>query len=485
MKKLIISIFTICSLFTSVACSDWLTVYPKTETPVEQLLSDEQGYEDALAGVYILMKNSSLYGGGLSFSYIENLANLWDVTNQSVAQSLSLHRYTDAGASSVIDNIYGKLYNAIANLNAILIHIDESKEVLVTQDMYEIIKGEALALRAFLHFDILRLFGPLPESAQGSDIRLSYITTLSKDVNTPISFEQYKTCIWADLEEAQKLLKEVDPILHYAIDDLKYVNAFNDFSPKSEFFLHRVIRMNYYATKALEARCALWFQETERACNAALEVINASYDGGQNLSFRLGTSGDFGNGNYVLPCEHIFAIHDYSLYSKYTANFSSGNLKKGENESIIKSKLFSSTGTDIRELSLWEQIALENHSNIYTIKKYSVPEKISNIYYDYRQIPLIRLSEMYLIATETAPLSDAQTLWETYCASRGIVAQSLPANLVDRRPIVLNEFRKEFYAEGQLFYLYKRYNSPKEDILFSTSDLSVNYVLPLPVTEIK
>lgn len=50
------------------------------------------------------------------------------------------------------------LYNAIANTNKLLEEI-EGKESMFTGINYDMIKGEALALRGFLHFDLLRLFG--------------------------------------------------------------------------------------------------------------------------------------------------------------------------------------------------------------------------------------------------------------------------------------------------------------------------------------
>ena len=36
-----------------------------------------------------------------------------------------------------------------------------NREVITTPGYYEIMKGEALGLRAFLHFDLLRMFGPV------------------------------------------------------------------------------------------------------------------------------------------------------------------------------------------------------------------------------------------------------------------------------------------------------------------------------------
>lgn len=48
----------------------------------------------------------------------------------------------------------------ILNCNKLLKNI-QGKQSLFTGYNYDIIRGEALALRAMLHFDMLRLFGPV------------------------------------------------------------------------------------------------------------------------------------------------------------------------------------------------------------------------------------------------------------------------------------------------------------------------------------
>ena len=51
------------------------------------------------------------------------------------------------------------MYNLIANLNVLLEKCDSEGSVLYP-NYYPYVKGEALALRAMLHFDLLRLYGP-------------------------------------------------------------------------------------------------------------------------------------------------------------------------------------------------------------------------------------------------------------------------------------------------------------------------------------
>ncbi|MFA5849855.1 MAG: RagB/SusD family nutrient uptake outer membrane protein [Bacteroidales bacterium] len=457
------------------SCSDWLTVYPKTEMPTQSQFSSEQGFKDALSGVYTLIKNPTLYGGGLTFSNIEYMAALWDVNTSTAEQALSLHKYSDEKATLVIDAIYAKQYNAIVNLNAILENIDLNKTVFKTEGMYEIVKGEALALRAFIHFDLLRMFGPLPSLPDGAGGKLPYVKRVSKEINIPITYTEYKTAVLKDLTDAENLLKTVDPLVNATVAANKSSNIVSD------YFAYRIIRMNFYAVKALQARANIWFGNNTDAYDAAMAVINAQNPDGTK-KFTLGSTADFGSKNFVLPSEHVFCLHDYALYTKYTNNFSSGTLKKGSTITNIKTTMFGNTGTDIRELNLWELITLGNGTSCHIIKKYQVPQTITNINSDYRQIPLIRLSELYMIAIETG--TGVQSLWDEYRSTRGITAKTLPADIVALKKDIMIESRKEFYAEGQMFYLYKRYNSPRADILFSSTSMVVNYVVPLPKSEI-
>ena len=72
--------------FYTVSCNKFLDIVPKTQVPQDQQFDTEQGFKDALTGVYINLKNESTYGKELSFATIENLVSSWDVTNNTVEQ---------------------------------------------------------------------------------------------------------------------------------------------------------------------------------------------------------------------------------------------------------------------------------------------------------------------------------------------------------------------------------------------------------------
>ena len=159
MKNIQLLIIAIIGVTALSSCQKYLTVSPKTQVVQTVLLSTETGYKDALTGVYIQMKSNNSYGQNLTMTTIEQLISSWDVTTNSTEQKLGLFNYTDANVDALMTTIYSQQYTIIASVNAILGQIDANKSAFTTPGLYELIKGECLAIRAYCHFDVLRIWG--------------------------------------------------------------------------------------------------------------------------------------------------------------------------------------------------------------------------------------------------------------------------------------------------------------------------------------
>lgn len=466
MKNIIIATI---GLFMMTSCGDWLSVTPKTEMSKEDMLTSQKGFESALIGIYIELKSANAYGFHMTMGMVENLASRWDVTVNTLEDHMGMHNYADEKCETQIANIYGKLYNVIVNANALLAEIDNKKSVFESEFYYRLIKGEALTLRAICHLDILRLFGPIPSLADGSDI-LAYVKGMSIDPNFHTSYAEYCNLLLTDLSAAEELLK-IDPIINYKAP-APVEEALVD-----DFIKHREYRMNYYTTKALQARLHLYMGNHPQAYAAAKEVVEAKKADGATL-FKLGVGNNITSNDLTFSSEHITAVYDFKLYKTYDTKFTNGTLKKGTSASLVNS-IFDQPSTDIRT-QLWGVVGVKG-TNYYVINKYRAYEKnalesICNL------IPLLRLSEMYLILIETAPLAEAQEYYYTYRSSRSVSTPTLTE--AGRAKSILAEYRREFYAEGQLFYTHKRMNSPLADITWFKKTATVNYVLPLPKSEL-
>ena len=99
-------------------------------------------------------------------------------------------------------------------------------------------------------------------------------------------------------------------------------------------------------------------------------------------------------------------------------------------------------------------------------------------------MPMIRLSEMYYIVAEcdkATPATAVARLNEVL-TSRGYddseLLDPVSVNSADAvQAEILNEYQREFIAEGQLFFYHKRMKDEK------LNGYTVNYVFPKPDTE--
>lgn len=460
MKHIYLSIISLALLFSLSSCNEWLHVNPPGQVELDKLFEKESGFEDALNGAYIGMKDSIAYGSNLSMTTIEHLVSSWNVTSASAEEAIGLFDYGNSLVQGTFDQIFRKQYLVIAELNTILNAIDERKSVFITKGKYEQVKGECLAMRAYVHFDLLRLFGPVPGTETG-ELILPYATSVSKE-NIPYNtYAEYKILLDKDIQEAKKLLKIGEEAGVYAD--------------------YKAIRMNLEAMNALDARAKLWHGDKAAAFELAKSII-------ETTATTLGSTVDIANGDYNLSKEHILGLHIYDMHQKFNYTFAKGTLYKGSTSTMVNSQLYGSTGTDIRETSaLWSTVLGSSLETRYTIMKYKVESGTPSggLSSDYRRIPLIRLSEMYLIAAETAPdAAAANTYWNTFRASRNLEEKPLPTDEVELKNEIMAEYRRELFAEGQAFYAYKRLNADAEKFLWLPNDAIINYVVPLPKTEV-
>ena len=137
------------------------------------------------------------------------------------------------------------------------------------------------------------------------------------------------------------------------------------------------------------------------------------------------------------------------------------------------SSIYEGTNDDIR-LANWIQA-----SNNYLVKYAKENEKF------YPKQVLIKLSEMYLIVAEAKMNlheDDALEYLNTMRRSR-----ILNSNISDKnelnQDVLIAEMRREFLGEGQLFFEYKRLNSPILNVLKDVPASNSVFVLPIPDSE--
>ena len=368
------------------ACNDWLEVAPQAEKEEAEMFEKEVGFRNVLIGAYIRMKSNNLYGEDLTYGSIEMLAQHWTNTDD-LGKYLKAYNYEQSVVETKINSFYGNLYKVIADVNGLLNNIDARKEMFEGNN-FEIIKGEALAIRAFCHFDVLRLFGPIPTNLPEGTI-LPYVTTVSIVPNRLVSYNDFTTKLLADLDEAERCLEGNDPILTASIKELSTLEVAQD----DNFLCDRQMRMNYYAVCALKARVQLWLGNKNEALKYAQKVIDAKDPNG-NVMFRLGSATDCANGDLIFSSEHIFNLNVYNL-----SDFKISAANTFYTNSTALKYFWASETTDIRRGKMWKEV-YDNYwwTYYYYMTKYTQATNMP--VWAKNSIPLFRLAEMYLIAIE-------------------------------------------------------------------------------------
>lgn len=479
MKKIIYTMIIACTtLFAS--CDSWLEVKPYDQIAEGELQKSEEGYQKMLNGIYIDLNSDALYGQTLSVEMIEVMGGAYTIgTDNSVwgnYKDLSSYQYNTEYWRNRLDQTWNKAYALILNCNKILETIDGNKN-LFTDGSYYIIKGEALALRAMLHFDMLRLFGPV----YSKDSDKKAIPYYTKQTNSPepiLTAQEVMEKITTDYEDALNYLAN-DPVK----TEGTMMSSTEDGS--SNFLRYRALRLNYYAVEALMARAYLYMGNKTEAFKYATDVIKTA---DQNIfpfvdkDLVIGSPAD---PDRIFSSEVLFALTNTSRGTIHKNFFDPSRLPNyvfRMDDSMMSNLVYGGAATtggyqdDYRYRACW----MATGSNRY-FYKYS--DMVANGSIQNTMIPMVRLGEMFLIAAESqsGDLKAGVQYVNALRRNRGV------ASLTTLTPDLLKyEYIRELYGEGQLFFLYKRLNS---DIITSAtssknpkaSDLI--FVVPLPDTE--
>lgn len=492
MKKIFLLIIS--SAITFASCSNWLDVRPKTEIKSNVMFESEQGFKDAMVGCYILMSNPTIYGRELTCTFLDALAQQYEFNgdNTYLYVAASKYEYQRANVETTINRIWLDMYNVIANVNNIIENIDANKGVMSPM-MYHIIKGEAYGLRAFLHFELIRMFsyGNLANRTSKLDeLSIPYRETYDKTITPKLTLREVLSKINADLEVSISNLKGYDPISRVVERPVDY------FTDTEDLFLStRSYHFNYHSALAAKMRILMWQGGSEDEVISISDYligtanipwisdgnINSVNQAEKDLTFS--TEQIFGVetfNRFKLTVEPYFKITittDYTVNMRavYISNIKAEKLyeiKENIGVSDIRYNNWFNAGQKMEIIKYWEFLDAQDKRGKFLDAQ-----------------PIIRTPEIYYMAAECksakGDYNGAIKLINNVRNNRGISAgKDLPNGLTKEEIAkeIEKEWRKEFIGEGQLFYFYKRLgyieieNSPK----VGSDDI---YVIPIPEAE--
>lgn len=420
------------------SCKKWLDAEAPLQVDQNTVYSNEQGFREVLNGVYLQMGDKSLYGRDMNFGLMAILGRSYDTTISPSIGNLyyegARYNFQDPALKATFKEIWERFYLCIANLNDLLANA-ESRQAVFTADNYNTIKAEAMGLRAFLHFDLVRMFARSPAAAGLNVPAIPYVTKLSPYVSPVLTTGAIIDSCIADLKTAGTLLNQTDMTTS---------------------------RFTHWAVKGLLARIYLYKGDLPNAQTNALAVINSN-------KFPLVTS----NSDMMFVREHVFSLFSSSNISlQYYKSVLNTNPPLGFT-ALNQTALYVNNGgatSDWRRAFVDPATGVGLGNTISPRKYYALNANV---------LPMIRVSEMYYIAAECAVAaldSLKATDWlDSIRVHRNLPKYTLAALKIDSLNIeIRKEYQKEFLGEGQMFYFYKRKNLPFASLPFTKVPVVAN-----------
>lgn len=452
-------------LFTS--CSDFLTEEPKQEQSNELTFATFDGVNKAAAAMYGMFQSDAWYDGEftlMSELRCGNAKNPTSVPGSGRYRTDTQWIYSDRSTSP----LWSYAYYTIARANNVINNLDDKVGVDATQQQVNNVKAEALFIRALCYFDLVITYcQPYNYNATEDDkmgVPLVLVTENGKPARD--SKENVYQQIVADLLQAESIM--ADDYVRSGVTD----KAATPTKP---------------AIQALLSRVYLYMNKWQEAADYATKVIN-------NKKYELAPADAyaamFSAATAPEGGEIIFEVYG-SDKNEYWDNSGWAHLPymtttddQGSHGDVCATKdlydLYSEG--DVRK-SMYKQ-----HGNDYFPTKYSGKPKDSDP--KYTNVPILRLSEMYLNRAE-AIINGASV--------QGVTAESDLRKIATVRGAsqtaaatkqgVFDERRRELAFEGHITADYARCNksmtrkdfddSKNKDVAFP----SFMWALPIPNRE--
>ena len=505
LKKYILSLsVAFCTLTIGSSCTDWLDEQPNDKQSEEQQFATKPGFYAAVNGIYDRMSGNSLYGQNLSYEMIDVLGQCYEVNKtdegsySKYLRALSNWDYSNETVLSVLGSIWGEAYQTIMNINVVLKNLEEKGSILPVKE-YKMLKGEMLAARAMIHFDLLRLFGPVyAKNPEGQGI--PYNESTKTDILPILSAQNVlSNKILMDLKDAQDLLLESDPVLTEG-PRAEYDSDTMDNSQR-----YRQLRLNYYATTLLAARAYMWAGDYT---NAAAEARKITDDEKVKQFFPHVDAGTLLANNIdpdrMFSTECLFGYYNKDRGLIYEYKFNGETAGKNllvPRGGYTNGLLFANETQDYRYMSQYTTgLTQEGQSTMYMIKHKEIKDQdrddvVSDTNDDEALLQaskfhgtfcsLMKVSEAYYILAEAlgTPTSEVYNSAEAWSylsyirEQRGVTTNvSTDAALTD---LLTKEYIREFIGEGQVFFYFKRNNKGYDNDYCGKKEVAeISWIIP-------
>ena len=401
------------SAVTFTSCDGYLDTLPSDSLSEEDAITTIQDVETALNGAYYNLKSNSYYGNDF-VSRAEVGGEDIQTISQGGKRTESFYRFVHRQNNSP-SSLWVIPYRIINRTNVLLKAIDEGK-ISAGKELNNA-RGEALALRALCHFNLLITYGKPYFVEKGNTPGV----VLAKSIIGPNELPSRSTVAEGYAMVIEDLEKALDLI------DSKVKNG----------------RFNLWAVKSLLARVYLYKGEYDKAFDCAKDVI-------ENSPYKL------------VPHDEYLSAWKGRYTTESVLDIEISDLDSGNREMlgyVIHPKGYAAVSTT----KAFEDLLNENKDDVRLGLLADTSEKGRTYVNKYpgidgkpavNNIRVIRLSDIYLIAAEAALKKKPEDHESADKYLNAIIERAIPKadKVIATTELVLNERRKELVMEGHRLY---------------------------------
>lgn len=448
---------------------DFFDLKPSDALPVGGSIRTDADLNTITNGMYAGLRNVDLYGRTLPIKGDLAADNLYLKTNNS-GRYLIFRDFNQTVANAEAAGVWNAAYDVIKRAN-LVIGAELAESPIVNQ-----LKGEAYAVRALMHFELLRNFA-MPYTVDANGLGVPIVTAYNQDARPARNTtREVYTQIISDLNSAFDLMT-----LNQG-DDMVISSSNTTRTVSSAYF-------SKYAAKALLARVYQHMGDWAGARDAALEVVN-------NSGFSLVEAADYEEywANPASTTDRLETLFEVS--SDAASNLSSNSLSnfyslEGYGDAWVTDELYNLySNNDVRK-----EVILTSTTGsrpVYLVNKYSNTANPA----DKDDTKVLRYADVLLILAEAyANLGDDANArnWLNEVVTNRIAGfggyTSSGAQLLAD---IIKERRLEFAFEGYRYWDLLRLNLPitnhtKSQNPLVTTPIAANNpyrIFPIPQQEI-
>lgn len=469
MKKFLF-ILSIISVLGFISCDEKLDLEPWQSTSTDGVFTSIDDFENGIRGVYTELHDLGAYGGYL-FIYPDVAADNLIQCQDGRLTLTPIQNWAYTSDYFIADAIWEEFYDALNNCNLLISNLTDFEVSEDEVDLKNHLLGEAYALRALFHFELVKVYGKAYSQANSADLGVPYM--LKSNVGYPEreTVVSNYTNIVADLTQSLSLINEDNGRFRLSPAAVNGIFAQVDLEMGNyaEAIAHATACLAERPICPLASFNGIWTDDVADGGVFYVQVTEQDEDdAGGNVTLGVNFSQTGGTGT---KSEYVI---DYDLYQQYTAN----DIRLG---AYFVTSVYN--GTDYNHIKKYMQKTGSNTPDLVDLKVIRAAE-----------ILLIRAESYFREGNEAAALADLNELRsERYS---GFV------NGTESGSALLNEIllqrRLELACEGDRFFTLKRLglgvtrNGAYGDHADGTGDLYKNlnlnagddkFQFPIPIAE--